>query len=159
MSNGIPPSIHHGRARKDVSHVMPVSSLRLVSRGFNQLLPQWVRYEIVVCSRKWDITAVFFVEMLDGNWWKMLGGNNFHPASSCYTTHKELTYSSTSKLWFRYIFIYRCSSVSHPKYQNPIQQSLTGVSNNSLLIARGHIGCWVELHTASLSEGWTWSMT
>ena len=37
MLGGIPPSIHHGGARKAASHGMPVSSLRLVFRGFNEL--------------------------------------------------------------------------------------------------------------------------
>ena len=37
MLDGIPPSIHHGGARKVSSHGIPVGSLRLVFRGFNQL--------------------------------------------------------------------------------------------------------------------------
>ena len=60
-------------------------------------LLQQVRYEVVVCSPKWDIRAVFFVGMLGGNRQEMLGGNNFHPASSRSSTHWKLTYSPTSK--------------------------------------------------------------
>ena len=37
MLGGIPPSIHHGRAWKVASHGMPLNSLMLVLRGFDNL--------------------------------------------------------------------------------------------------------------------------
>ena len=46
------------------------------------------------------------VGMLCWNW-KMLGGNNFHPASSQFLTHWTVTYSSTSKTVVRlYTFLW-----------------------------------------------------
>ena len=60
-------------------------------------LLQYVRYVVLVYSGKWDIRAVFFVGMLGGNRQEMLGGNNFHTASSCYFMFWKLTHSSASK--------------------------------------------------------------
>ena len=41
------------------------------------------------------------------------------------------------------------------KRQKPIHH-LSTVGPNSSLWARGHVGCWVEFHPASLSEGWVY---
>ena len=79
------------------------------SRFWAGTILHWdVRYEVVVYSGKLDIRAVIFVGMLGGNRQDMLGGNDFHPASSRYFLHWKLTYSSTSNvvvslhsnLWF-----------------------------------------------------------
>ena len=83
-----------------------------------------MRYKIVVCSGKWDTRAVCFVGVLDGNRQEMLGGNNFHPASSRYSMHWK---------------------------HNPIHYLLTTGTHSSLR-ARGYVGCWVEFYPASLSE-------
>ena len=89
-------------------------------------LHQQVRYEVVVCSRKWDIRAVFFVGMMGGHRQDMLGWNNFHSASSRYFIHWNLTNTSTSKtvgplytyLWiFLNIYLHQTSQ-SHSTITN-----------------------------------------
>ena len=95
--------------------------------------------------------------MLVGSRQEMLGVNNFHPASSHSLTHWKLTYSSTSKavlLLYTSLWVFLNIDI-HQKHHNPIHQLLTARSHSSLR-ARGHVGCWVEFHPASLSERWNW---
>ena len=100
MLREIPPSIH-GTVRKAASDDIPNNSLRLVLFFYSAItigvatLLHWVRCEIVECPRKW-FQSWIFVGMLGGNRQEMLGGNNFHSASSIYPIHWKLTYSSTS---------------------------------------------------------------
>ena len=57
-----------------------------------------------------------------------------------------------------YVFQYLCGYMYISKYISPIYQLLTtGV--NSSFSACGHVGCWVEFHPASLSEGWLGDLT
>ena len=99
-----------------------------------------MRYEIVVCSGKWDTRGVFFVGMLGGNRQEMLGGNHL------------------------YVYFKGCGSPAHifmdsPQYlltlkHHRLIHHLLTAGWNSSLRARGRAGCWVEFHPASLSEGW-----
>ena len=63
------------------------------------------------------------------------------------------------RLWFRYTLVYEFYLLTL-KNHNPIQHLSTAGSNPSLR-TRGHVGCWMEFHRASLSEGWCvvhWSL-
>ena len=95
-----------------------------------------------------------FVGMTGGNRQEMLGGNDFNPASSRYFMHWKFTYSSTSKLWFRYRLIHGFSSIYTCTKTSQSHSPFITAGPNSSLRARGHVGCWVEFHPASLSEGW-----
>ena len=77
MLGGIPPSIHHGGAQEVAGHGMLVSSLRLISYGFNQLYDK--------CSHFTSVVEIFS------------RGNNFNPASTCCSTHFKLRYLYTPK--------------------------------------------------------------
>ena len=58
------------------------------------------------------------------------------------------------QLCFRYMFLFGFSSIStYTKTSQSHYQLLTAGSHSSLT-AGGHVGCWVEIHPASLSEGW-----
>ena len=104
MLGEIPPNIHHGWAREVASHqpkvgfpwflsaiIIMTSNCKLIltceilSRG---ILPK-VKYQTYFSSECW-------MEILSTEQ-EMLGGNNFHPASTRYATHCKLGYSSTSK--------------------------------------------------------------
>ena len=62
--------------------------------------------------------------------------------------------NSLQRLRFRYTLIYGFPRYLLPlKHHNPIHHLSTAGSNSSLR-ARGHVGCWVEFHPASLSGGW-----
>ena len=114
-----------------------------------------MRYEVVVFSEKWDIGAVFFVGMVGVNRLEMPGGNNFHPGSSCYTTHCncKLINPSTSKA-VSSLHTYSISQyLLTLNHHNHVHHLLTAGSNSSLR-ARGHVKCWLEFHPVSLSEGW-----
>ena len=54
-----------------------------------------------------------------------------------------------------YIFVYVCQYLHISKHPSLIHQSLTTGVNSSLR-ACGHVGCCVEFHPASLSEGCGW---
>ena len=94
----------------------------------------------MVCSGNWDTRAVFFVWVLDGNR-QTLGGNNFHPVSSHYSTQWKLTYSSISKLWFRYTFIYGFSSIS--TYTITSQSHSPFINNRVKFLAQSSWPCWM----------------
>ena len=116
-----------------------ISICEILSRG---ILPK-VKYQTYFSSECW-------MEILSTEQ-KMLGGNNFHPASTRYSTHWKLGYSSTSKAVVRlhlYLWIF---------FNIYINQNITIPSTNGRIKlsfrARGHVGWWVEFHLVSLSEG------
>ena len=80
-------SDHHVRVRIFAGRALKeclVFSLNVITTSIASLL-QLVRYEVVDCSRNWEIRAIFlprcWVEILSAE--QMLGGNNFLPASLC----------------------------------------------------------------------------
>ena len=89
----------HGKWRVMACQLTAQSWFSVVLITYNGIatLLQQVRYGFVVCSRKWEIRAVFFVGMLGRNRQDMLVGNNHHPASSHNSTHWKLTYLSTPR--------------------------------------------------------------
>ena len=88
-------------------------------------LLQYVRYKGMACSPLCDIRAALFVGMLGDIFpteQMMLGWNNFHPASTRYSTHWQLGYSFTSEAGvslYAYLWVF-LNIYAHKKKPNPI---------------------------------------
>ena len=84
-----------------------------------------------------------FVGILGGNRQEMLGGNNFHPASSRYPMHWKLTYSSTSKAGVP-LHTYLLVFLNIYFHQNSNLQPYSSVINGRVEFhAQGTWPCWI----------------
>ena len=145
----------HGGARKVVSHDMPISSVILVSVVLISYSGHYckfttiveIKYEVVVCSRKWYITNVYFVAMLgaifadrtaDAGWkWFSPSINPlFHAFKTYLFVHFHFSGCGSGTHLFMGFPEYTCTYI---KSYNSIHQLLTSEPNSSLK-ARSHVG-------------------
>ena len=80
----------------------------------------------------------------------MLRGNNFHPASIRHSAHwKTSFFRPLQRLSFRYTLIHGVSAISTFIKAWQSHSSIINGRVKPSRIARGHVGCWVEIHPAS----------